>query len=181
MLDASAMPALVLNADFRALSVFPLSLMNWQDTITAVVKEHVTPLHFYDRYVSSPSTRLQIPSVVVMRDYVKLKHRVAFTRFNLFLRDRFQCQYCREHFEARDLTFEHVIPRSKGGTTSWTNIVAACEPCNTEKDNRDDMKPIRDPFVPTVGQLLAARKAYPKNYLHETWISFLYWNTELDP
>jgi 5-methylcytosine-specific restriction endonuclease McrA len=58
----------------------------------------------------------------------------------VFLRDRFRCQYCGETFSAKDLTFEHVIPRSKGGETSWTNIVAACDPCNVKKDNRTNMK-----------------------------------------
>ena len=105
--------------------------------------------------------------------------RVAFTRFNVFLRDRFRCQYCGGTFSAKDLTFEHVIPRSKGGETSWTNIVAACDPCNVKKDNRTNMKPLRAPFVPTAGELMAAKRAFPPGYLHETWLDFLYWDAEL--
>ena len=69
----------------------------------------------------------RIPSVVVLKDYVKPQKRVAFTRFNLFLRDEFCCQYCAAK---GDLTFDHVLPRSKGGITSWENVVAACSPCN---------------------------------------------------
>jgi 5-methylcytosine-specific restriction endonuclease McrA len=138
-------PALVLNADFRPVSYFPLSLLPWQDAVTAVFKEHVTVVAEYDTVIRSPSTEMRLPSVVAVRDYVKIANRVAFTRFNVFLRDRFRCQYCGESFPAQDLTFEHVIPKSKGGKTSWTNIVAACEPCNTLKDNRTDMRPIRDP------------------------------------
>ena len=74
-----------------------------------------------------------------------------------------------------------MIPRSKGGTTSWTNIVAACDPCNVKKDNKLDMQPIRAPFMPTPGELLAAKKCFPPNYLHESWLDFLYWDTEIEP
>ena len=97
---------------------------------------------------------MKLPSVVAMLQYRPLPKRVAFTRFNVFLRDRFRCQYCGNFFHAKDLTFEHVLPRSKGGATSWTNIVAACDPCNVKKDNKLDMKPIRAPFMPTPGELL---------------------------
>ena len=176
-----AHPALVLNADFRPLSYFPLSLLSWQDAITAVFKDHVAVVAEYDKWVSSPSTKMRLPSVVALRDCVPMPKRVAFTRFNVFLRDRFRCQYCGETFSAKDLTFEHVVPRSKGGETSWTNIVAACDPCNVKKDNRTNMKPMRAPFVPTPGELLAAKRCFPPNYLHESWLDFLYWDTELEP
>ena len=172
-------PALVLNADFRPLSYFPLSVLSWQDAITSVIKENVSVVAEYDKWVSSPSTRMRLPSVVVLRDYVPLRKRVAFTRFNVFLRDRFKCQYCGKRFASSQLTFEHVIPRSRGGETSWTNIVAACNPCNTRKDNRLDMKPMRPPRVPSLQELLAAKQAFPPGYLHETWLDYLYWDVEL--
>jgi 5-methylcytosine-specific restriction endonuclease McrA len=173
-------PALVLNADFRPLSLFPLSLLPWQDAVTAVFKDHVSVVAEYDKWVSSPSTKMRLPSVVALRDYVPMPKRVAFTRFNVFLRDRFRCQYCGESFPAAQLTFEHVVPRSKGGETAWTNIVAACDPCNVKKDNRTEMKPLRAPFVPTARDLLAAKRAFPTNYLHETWLDYLYWDSELE-
>jgi 5-methylcytosine-specific restriction endonuclease McrA len=175
-----AHPALVLNADFRPLSYFPLSLLSWQDAITAVFKDHVSVIAEYEKWVSSPSTKIRLPSVVALRDYIPMPKRVAFTRFNVFLRDRFRCQYCGEMFSAKVLTFEHVIPRSKGGETSWTNIVAACDPCNVKKDNKLDMRPIRAPVVPTPGELLAAKRCFPPNYLHESWLDYLYWDVELD-
>ena len=65
----------------------------------------------YDHCVHSPSTVIRIPSVIVLKDYVKPQKRVAFTRFNLFLRDEFQCQYCGAKGE---LTFDHVVPRADG-------------------------------------------------------------------
>jgi len=92
-----AHPALVLNADFRPLSYFPLSLMSWQDAVSAVVKDTVAVVAHYDKWVRSPSRSIQLPSVVALRSYLPMRTRVAFTRFNVFLRDRFRCQYCADH------------------------------------------------------------------------------------
>ena len=75
---------------------------------------------------------MKLPSVVSLKTYVKPSTNPAFTRFNVFLRDRFSCQYC----GARDdLTFDHLLPRSRGGHTTWDNVVAACSPCNLRKGN----------------------------------------------
>src|SRR3569623_3013712 len=87
-------PALVLNADYTPLSYYPLSLWPWQTAIKAVFLERVDILESYDRRVHSPSLDMQIPSVIALRQYVKPSEFPAFTRFNLFLRDRFSCQYC---------------------------------------------------------------------------------------
>jgi 5-methylcytosine-specific restriction endonuclease McrA len=92
----------VLNADFRPLSYFPLSLLSWQDAITAVFKDHVSVLAEYDKWVSSPSTKIRLPSVVALRDYIPMPKRLAFTRFNVFLRDRFD--YRRPHQFTRVFT-----------------------------------------------------------------------------
>lgn len=174
-------PALVLNADFRPLSYFPLSTLSWQDAITAVVKDHVSVVAEYDHVVRSPSREIRLPSVVAMRSYVPMPKRVAFTRFNVFLRDRFRCQYCGEKFPTSQLTFEHVIPRAAGGVTSWDNIVAACDPCNLRKGSRTDMKPMRPPREPDAYDLIAAKRAFPPNYLHESWMDYLYWDSEIEP
>jgi 5-methylcytosine-specific restriction endonuclease McrA len=175
-----AHPALVLNADFRPLSYFPLSLMPWQDAVAAVVKDTVAVVACYDKFVRSPSTRIQLPSVVALRAYQPMPTRVAFTRFNVFLRDRFRCQYCGGHFTAKELTFEHVVPRSRGGKTAWDNIVAACDPCNVAKDDKLVMRPMRPPREPTPGDLLSAKRCFPPNFLHETWRDYLYWDIELE-
>src|SRR6266404_2957890 len=105
-------PVLVLNADFRPLSYYPLSLWSWQDAIKAVFLDRVNIVEHYDRAVRSPSFEIQLPSVVSLKSFVKPTTHPAFTRFNVFLRDRFVCQYCHAH---DDLTFDHIIPRSRGG------------------------------------------------------------------
>ncbi len=123
-------PALVLNADFRPLSYYPLSLWSWQELVKAVFLDRVNIVSEYDRFVRSPSFEMKLPSVVSLKTYVKPALYPAFTRFNVFLRDRFTCQYCGDK---DDLTFDHLIPRSRGGQTRWDNVVAACAPCNLEK------------------------------------------------
>ena len=123
-------PALVLNADFRPLSYYPLSLWSWQDAIKAVFLERVNIVEEYDQAVHSPSLEMKLPSVVSLKTFVKPSTHPAFTRFNVFLRDRFSCQYCGSR---DDLTFDHLLPRSRGGKTTWSNVVAACSDCNLRK------------------------------------------------
>ena len=87
-------PALVLNADFRPLSYYPLSLWSWQDAIKAVFLDRVNIVANYEKAVRSPSFEMLLPSVVSLKTFVKPSTNPAFTRFNVFLRDRFACQYC---------------------------------------------------------------------------------------
>ena len=129
-------PALVLNADFRPLSYFPLSLWSWQETVKAVFLDRVNIISEYDRVVRSPNFEIKLPSVISLKEYIPATRRPAFTRFNVFLRDRFSCQYCNEPFPTQELTFDHVIPRSKGGRTTWENVVTSCSACNLRKGNR---------------------------------------------
>ena len=175
-------PALVLNADFRPLSYYPLSLWSWQDAIKAVCLDRVNILSEYDIKVHSPSFEIALPSVVALKQYVAPAKYPAFTRFNVFLRDRFECQYCGG---PHDLTFDHVVPRSRGGRTTWENVVAACAPCNLRKSNRMthdiQMFPRQKPYRPTVHQLHNNGRAFPPNYLHQSWLDFLYWDIELEP
>jgi 5-methylcytosine-specific restriction endonuclease McrA len=178
-----ACPALVLNADYRPLSYYPLSLWSWQDTLKAVFLERVNIVSEYDRVVRSPSFEFKLPSVVSLKTYVKPTRTPAFTRFNVFLRDRFECQYCGE--PDHDLTFDHVIPRSRGGQTTWTNVVTACSPCNLRKGgmmpHQAKMYPAQKPVCPSVSQLHLNGRRFPPNHLHESWVDYLYWDAELDP
>ena len=174
-------PALVLNADYRPLSYLPLSLWSWQDAIKAVWLDRVTILAEYEDVVRSPSTTIRIPSVVVLKDYVKPAKSTAFTRFNLFLRDEFTCQYCGAKGE---LTFDHVVPRAKGGRTTWENVVAACGPCNLRKGSKllkqSGLSLRRQPVRPGPEELRNIGRKFPPNHLHDSWMDFLYWDVELE-
>lgn len=175
----------MLNADFRPLSYFPLSLWSWQEAVKAVFLDRVNIIAVYDRVVRSPNCHMRLPSVISLKEYVPAARRPAFTRFNVFLRDRFACQYCNKPFPTHDLTFDHVIPRSKGGRTTWDNVVTACGDCNLVKGNRlphqCGMFPKIRPFQPSTFQLQENGRSFPPNFLHESWRDFLYWDTELDP
>jgi len=178
-------PALVLNADFRPLSYFPLSLWSWQDAVKAVFLNRVNIVSEYDRTIRSPNIEMRLPSVISLKEYIPANRRPAFTRFNVFLRDKFACQYCGEPFPTHELTFDHIIPRSKGGRTVWGNVVTACGSCNLLKGNRlpreAHMYPRQAPIQPSSLQLQENGRAFPPNFLHESWRDFLYWDSELEP
>jgi 5-methylcytosine-specific restriction endonuclease McrA len=176
-----ACPALVLNADYTPLSYYPLSLWPWQTAVKAVFLDRVIIVESYAREIHSPTRTMAIPSVIALKQYVKPSQHPAFTRFNLFLRDRFQCQYCGS---GKDLTFDHVVPRRLGGQTSWENVTAACAPCNLKKGGRTPaqahMPLYRQPWRPTNWQLQDNGRAFPPGHLHESWMDWLYWDVELE-
>ena len=177
-------PALVLNADYRPLSYFPLSLWSWQDAVKAIFRDTVRVVSEYDRAIHSPTTEFKLPSVLALKEYVPISHTPAFTRFNVFLRDAWHCQYCGGQFKTHQLTFDHVIPRARGGKTSWDNIVAACRDCNTKKGSKMPhdcgMHPMVAPREPTIYELQETGKRFPPDFLHGSWGDFLYWDSELE-
>jgi len=177
-------PALVLNADFRPLSYFPLSVWSWQDAVKAVFLDRVSVLNEYETEVRSPSMTMKLPSVIALKDYIPAARKPAFTRFNVFLRDAFSCQYCNERQPAPDLTFDHVTPRSRGGRTTWENVVTACGACNLRKASslprECHMYPRQIPRQPTTWELQENGRSFPPNYLHESWRDYLYWDSELE-
>ena len=183
-MNTNGNPALVLNADFRPLSYYPLSLCSWQDAIKAVFLERVSVIENYDAEVHSPSLTLRIPSVIALKDFVSSMRQSAFTRFNVFLRDNFTCQYCYNKFSANELTFDHLIPKCTGGKTTWTNVVSACTLCNVKKGRRllkyTDMYLKKTPMKPSSEKLQKNGRNFPPNYLHESWRDYLYWDTELE-
>jgi len=176
-------PALILNADYRPLSYFPLSIWPWQDAVKAIFRGSVNVISEYERTVRSPNWEMQLPSVVALKEYIDMERKPAFTRFNVFLRDQWKCQYCGNDFKTHELTFDHVIPRSRGGRTNWENIVAACRGCNTAKGSKMphevNMHPLREPMQPSVYELQNHGRRFPPNFLHESWGDFLYWDAEL--
>lgn len=174
-------PALCLNADHLPLSYAPLSLWNWQDVAKAVTSGVALPVHHYDIELRSPSTTLRLPSVIALTRYVHQPDDVAMTRYTIFLRDRFQCLYCNS---VEDLTFDHVVPRSAGGITSWLNIATCCGRHNNIKGSRtlrdSGLVLRRQPYKPRRRQLEAIARSLPLRHLHQDWRSAAYWDVELE-
>jgi 5-methylcytosine-specific restriction endonuclease McrA len=137
-----------------------------------------------DDWVRTVSTAIQVPRVIRLMDYDRLpKQTVKFNRRNIFARDNNQCQYCGKKFPTSELSLDHVIPRSQGGTSTWENIVCACVNCNVKKGGRTPReatmalirKPEKPKRSPVLNQKLTNRK-------YQSWKSFLdnaYWSVEL--
>lgn len=171
---------LILNRDAQPLSLLPLSVVSWQTAVRLLAIEKVFVLEEYDDWeVHSPTTTMKVPSVVMTTEYVKWKTGPKFTKSNVYLRDEFTCQLCGDQFESRDLTYEHVKPRSHGGKTNWHNIVAACSPCNSKKGNDASILPKRMPYKPEYFELVGKRKKYPIYISDEKWKLYLDWPDEL--
>jgi 5-methylcytosine-specific restriction endonuclease McrA len=184
MLARGALRTLVLNADMQPLSWGPLSVWPWQDALVAVLQDRVTAICNYELEARSATQAFQVPSVVALKRYHRRKH-VAFTRYHVFLRDGFRCQYCGQQLEAKELTFDHVVPRSKGGTTCWRNVVTSCQKDNLFKGNKSlkesGLHLRRTPYEPSPYQIDQHAKLYAsKADLHETWLDYLYWDTPLE-
>ena len=184
MINSNHCPSLVLNADYRPLSYFPLSIWSWKDTVKAVFLDRVNIVEEYDQKVSSPSFEMYLPSIIALKDYIPHNHMPAFTRFNVFLRDDFTCQYCYKKFSSKELTFDHLIPRSKGGLTNWENVVTACSQCNWTKGSKGlsqvGFKLLRKPKEPSQYSLRLKSKNFPSDYLHSSWRDYLYWDSVLE-
>ena len=130
------------------------------------------------------SFRIRVPRVILLLVYEHMpKKEVKFTRHNIFERDKNTCQYCGSTCDRQDLNLDHVIPRDKGGLTTWENIVCSCIPCNTRKGNRLPheagmrllRKPARPKWRPFLHITFDAK-------IHESWrhfIDYAYWNVEL--
>ena len=175
-------PALILNADYRPLSYFPLSLWPWQEAIKAVYLKRVNVAAEYEEVVRSEKLTLPLPSVIVLKNYVVPTKAVPFTRATLFLRDEFTCQYC--GYKGKDLTFDHVVPKSRGGKTRWDNVVAACQSCNLKKaaktTSQAGFKLKKVPTKPSPEVLLNKGKKFPPSDMHKSWNDFLYFEKDFD-
>lgn len=137
-----------------------------------------------DDSIGTISFRIRVPRVILLMVFDRLpKKEVKFTRHNIFERDKNICQYCGDTFERRDLNLDHVVPRDRGGPTTWENIVCSCIPCNTRKANRTPseagMRLIRKPKRPKWRPFVQVSFGAP---VHDSWKHFLdiaYWNVEL--
>jgi 5-methylcytosine-specific restriction endonuclease McrA len=140
---------LLLNTTFE-----PLAIVSWRKAVTLLFLDKVEVVREYDREIRSVSMRMKLPAVIRLLCFVRNSRLTArFSRKNVFLRDDFTCQYCGRRFEPRQLTCDHIVPRSRGGKAEWTNIVTSCVRCNLKKGDRlpeeVDMYPMKKPSRPT--------------------------------
>ncbi|HVT44445.1 MAG TPA: HNH endonuclease [Thermoanaerobaculia bacterium] len=158
------------DADYRT-----YDFENWQDI----------PVQASDAYISTPSRRILIPHVVQLLQFEKMpRQEVKFSRGNIYLRDQNRCQYCGKRFSSSELSLDHVIPISRGGRSSWENVVCACLPCNVKKGNKllseCGIRLTRQPHRPKWHPL---HRLQGRNY-PDIWKNFLdqaYWSVELRP
>jgi 5-methylcytosine-specific restriction endonuclease McrA len=193
MTAATALRALVLNADFRPISTYPLSLIPAQEAVSAIWRDRATVVEEWDQVFRSPSMEIRVPKVVALRHYAHIEATPKFCRRSIFLRDGFACQYCGEQFPSDELTFDHLIPRSAGGTTTWDNILTACIDCSGRKRAampnfsgrrgrvgvNGDLRPLKLPRQPTSAELLRAGLKFLDPVVRENFASWLYWSSEL--
>ena len=165
---------LLLNADGVPVSFLPLSVINWQEAIKYMVLDKANVLAYHDNWiVRSARWETQVPSILMLREYMKPKTTIRFSKGNVFLRDNYTCAYCEEKLEKRQCTLDHVIPSSHGGKTTFENCVTACGPCNANKGNNKKIVPKFKPHKPSFYELVNKRKAMPFNIRHEEWLDYL--------
>jgi 5-methylcytosine-specific restriction endonuclease McrA len=159
--------ALVLNASFE-----PLSVVSARRAVVLVVREKAELIHSQNQVWRSEHLAVEVPTVIRLRRYVRVpyRRRVPLNRRAVFARDLHACQYCGHGAENLD----HVMPRSRGGTHTWENVVAACRRCNTRKGDRTPdeagMSLVGSPGAPREhGWLLVGLGAPP----HPSWHAYL--------
>jgi len=174
------MMTLQLNASYE-----PMSVITWQDAVGMWLKGTVEIVAEYAErvYRAIDGWSGFMPAVVRLKKYVSAhKHKVKFSRRNVFGRDSFACQYCGATPKTEDLTYDHVLPRSRGGKTTWENIATCCWDCNEKKADRTPLEAkmqLRSrPVRPTVRPRLNLALNLP--HTPDEWRSFLYWETELE-
>jgi 5-methylcytosine-specific restriction endonuclease McrA len=164
----------MLNADGSPISYLPLSIISWQDSIKYMVLEKATVLEFYEDWVvHSANWETNVPSVMILREYEKRKTGVRFSKHNVFLRDRYICQYCGDDVSRKTATLDHVLPVSHGGKTIFENTVCACADCNSNKGNNKKIIPKSKPYKPTYFQLVDRRKKLKWDLQHPSWANYL--------
>jgi len=143
-----------------------------------------------DESIGTSSKRLKIPRVILLQAYDHLpRAKVRFSRLNIYSRDKSTCQYCGRRPARAELNLDHVIPRVKGGVTSWENVVCSCVPCNLRKGGRTPeeagMRLLKVPVRPKWTPLFRSTPRAGTGPLYSQWLPFLslqdlaYWNAEL--
>jgi 5-methylcytosine-specific restriction endonuclease McrA len=146
----------------------------------------------YDAHLESWKTVIEMPAVIRLYDFVRPKRHLkffeSFTRQNVYNRDGGKCMYCGCSVSRNAFTFDHVIPKSRGGKTSWQNIVCSCLKCNSKKDNRlpeeAGLKLIKKPYAPVIAEdfnsgVINKMKGISRVWNNQKWTDFIYWSVEL--
>ena len=167
------MNCLLLNSNYAPISILPLSIINWQHAIKLMFLDRIHVIETYEHHVARSShLTIHYPAVAVTKGYFNSKRNVRFSRQNLYLRDLYQCQYCGDTFDHKELTIDHVIPRAGGGKVTWENAVACCHPCNHKKGTKL-WKPMRMPYKPDYYQLVNKWRNRPVHIEHPSWYEYL--------
>ena len=168
------MSTLLLNADMQPVSLLPLSIVDWQESIRYLVLNKVEVLEWHDDWVvHSANWQTRVPAVVMLHDYQKPKSTMRLSKRNIFLRDEYTCQYCGCSVADASATLDHVLPVSKGGKTTWENSTTACKPCNYRKAAHAKMKPTRVPYKPHFWDLVEKRRKRGFHLAHPSWAVYL--------
>jgi 5-methylcytosine-specific restriction endonuclease McrA len=168
---------LFLDADWQPLRVEP-----WTRAITDVFLGKVEVIEYSrDRTIKAVCRELPMPAVVrLLRRFRRDRQAIRFSRVNIYTRDAFTCQYCGQRMATEELTFDHVLPRSLGGKTTWENIATCCVPCNHAKANRTPaqarMRLRRPPYKPRHLPLVTVQM--DRRHVPEEWRP--YWNVALE-
>lgn len=172
------MDCLFLNSDGTVLSYIPLSVRGWQIAIKMKYENKIEVLYEYDISCRSQYLSWKIPAVAMLKKYKKPQTKVRLTKNNIYLRDGFKCAYCSVDLKNNmDLaSIDHIIPKSKGGKTTWDNVVTCCVDCNTKKGDSLIYKPKLQPKEPTVWEMIEKRKKQFLYVKHESWLYFLDWD-----
>jgi 5-methylcytosine-specific restriction endonuclease McrA len=182
------MDCLILNADGTPLSQIPLSVISWQVALRLMFLGKARVLKEYEHWtVRSQHLELKVPSILISTEQVKWNKHLKYSRANVYLRDDFICQLqttnrCRENHgkvKLSELTLDHVIPRSQGGKTNWTNVCTSCKDCNSSKGADETIVPKKSPKKPTYYEILAKRKKLPIHIRDADWLHYLDWPSEL--
>jgi 5-methylcytosine-specific restriction endonuclease McrA len=165
---------LVLNADGAPISFLPISTIDWQEAIKYMVLDKAHVLAWHDDWiVHSANWETPVPSVIILKEYMKAKTTVRFSKSNVFLRDLYTCLYCEKVLQKKDCTLDHVLPVSKGGKTTFENTVTACGTCNANKGASTKYKPKYKPYKPDFYELVNKRKRLPFQVRHQSWLEYI--------
>jgi 5-methylcytosine-specific restriction endonuclease McrA len=150
---------LKLDSSFKAIEV-----VSWQEAFVLTWLKKAWSAEYSDHWVHSAHESFQVPSVIVLFKYIDKKFfTLPCTRKNILARDENRCQYCDLRFREHELTLDHVVPKSKGGPSTWSNVVAACKSCNQQKrDYLIENAPvslIREPKKPSHLSIIKKRLA----------------------